>query len=367
MKVALVAHRLAHPNATGVGRYVRELTTALAERDDVDVSVCAPSERDAVDWLPPNVRRVEFKGDRRLLQLSWMVAGRPRVDDALGAVDVVHVLLPFFPVPTAHRAVVYTVNDLMPFNHPDWYRAVERAGFARSVRKAVDGPAVIVPSQFVADELSDRFRLPVARVRVVPDAAPSDFAARPFQPIDAARPYLIAIGSVSERKNLAVVLRALATMGVHRPDLVAIGPDGAGAPAIRELTQQLGLSSNVQFLGHRPDEELLGWLRGALALVHPSRDEGFGLTPLEAMSVGTPVIASAAASLPEVVGDAGIIVDPDGVAAWADAIDRIVSDDHERARLRDLGSAQVARFSWARTAAETVAVYRDVVATRADR
>ena len=168
---------------------------------------------------------------------------------------------------------------------------------------------------------------------------------------------------MNERKNVAVLVDALARLGDRAPVLVVAGPDGPGTAGTRALVERRGLTASVRFAGFVPDDDLPALLAGARALVHPSRREGFGLPPLEAMAVGIPAIVADTAALPDAVGDAALVAGGDDADAWAGAIASLDDDDLVAARSA-AGRAHARQFTWARTAAETIAVYERVVARR---
>jgi glycosyltransferase involved in cell wall biosynthesis len=141
-----------------------------------------------------------------------------------------------------------------------------------------------------------------------------------------------------------------------------VGGKGWLYDAVFARVEALGLSSDVHFVGYVPTEDLLLWYNAATVFVYPSLYEGFGLPPLEAMACGTPVVASAASSLPEVVGEAGLLVDPERVEALTEAIERILADSDLREEMRSAGLARAAGFSWEATASGTVSTYRRALA-----
>jgi glycosyltransferase involved in cell wall biosynthesis len=180
-----------------------------------------------------------------------------------------------------------------------------------------------------------------------------------------ATPFLLHVGDLHERRNLGVVVQALVAARRHfgsvpAASLVLAGIDRGVGDGLCAIAAAAGDADAVVRLGAVGEERLLSLYRYATALVYPSLYEGFGLPILEAMASGTPVIASKAASIPEVVGDAGLLLDPLDVAAWTDAIVTIVNDEHVRARMRAAGLARAAQFTWQRTARLTLDVYRRV-------
>jgi alpha-1,3-rhamnosyl/mannosyltransferase len=165
-------------------------------------------------------------------------------------------------------------------------------------------------------------------------------------------------------KDHALAVKAFATLAAREHDVVLVltGGEGPAEQSVMELIDSLGLRGRVRRTGLIPRRDVLAIVRGATALVYPSRYEGFGLPVAEAMSLGTPVLAADATSLPEVVGDAGWLLPPGRIDDWSEAMARMLVDGDERQRLGEAGRARAAKFTWAATAEATVTSYRDVAA-----
>ena len=358
MRVAIAAHRLAVANPTGVDRYLTELVGALATRPELDLTVGAARERAAPDWVPASVAVRRAPGPRTLVTLAWCTTRRPRVDRAFGHPDLVHVAVPAYPVP-ARAATVYCFHDLFPLQHPEWFSRKERYGHRQALDAALGGPALIASSGATAEGLVDH-GADRDRVVVVPLGVSEAFFAATAAPGADADPYDLFVGAVNDRKRVDVVVRALAVARHPRP-LALAGPPGPGLDSILELADRLGVGALVRPLGFVSDQELPALMAGARALVHPSRDEGFGFTPLEAMAAGTPAVVAAGGSLTEVVGAAGVLVrDADDPQAWADALSRL-DDPAARTAVSTRGRAHAASFTWQATAEQTVSVWRRVL------
>ena len=376
--VVLYGHRVEQPGATGIGYYVRRLITAIAssEHHDITYSVGAtpepPSEIGPPSGLPvlrPNLPR--SRSARRLLHLSWLVTGRPRVDRAFHRPDLLHVLYPAIPVPTRAR-LVFTIHDLMALTNPDWVTRYEHIRYARSFKQAADrAELLIADSQKTAREIPEILGVEESRIRVIHLGVDPVF----WGPVDgdsieqACRKhdlcpgrYFVVLGTVSTRKNLQVLLNALAVVkGQLDYPVIAVGPRGLGIEAIEDQVERLGVRQLVRLPGWLPEPELLALLHGSTALLHPSRDEGFGLTPLEGMAAGIPVAASNAGAIPEVTADAALLIDPDDVESWSNAMLRLAGDDEFRNEAIARGHSRARLFTWERTANETIAVHRELL------
>lgn len=365
MQVGIDA-RLWGERRSGIGRYTRSLIEALVK--------VAPEEcwrvyldRPAGD-LPAGIESRCLAWPQRLLWTLWAAPRELR----RRPVDLFHGVTGF-ELPRADCSLVTTVHDLVPLRFPRLvprrHRWAVRCLLGSALRRA---RRVIAVSEATRAELLARYRFAAAKVRVVPEAAASHFAPPP--PAETARvraryglgaPYVLFVGLLEPKKNLPTLLAAVARLigaGAWGPtQLVLAGASGWGTTDLPAEGVRLGLGGVTRFLGSVPDSDLPGLYAGARAFVFPSLWEGFGLPVLEAMAAGTPVVASRRGALPELVGDAGLLTEP-AAEALAEALGRILADAPLRERLRERGLARAAAFSWERTAAETLAVYRDAAA-----
>ncbi len=308
------------------------------------------------------------------MRIAWeqaagpLAAARERLDLLHGPVNVLPLLAPC--------PGVVTVHDLAFLAHAEAFHPAKRRyltlATALSARRAA---RVIAVSAATRDELVRRLGVPARKVTVVHNAA--DPAFRPLPAAEVARfraaqglsaRVVLAVGTLEPRKNLTGLLDAFARLApATDAELVVVGGKGWLYDAVFGRLERLGLAGRVRFAGYVPDDQLPLWYNVAEVFVYPSRYEGFGLPPLEALACGTPVVTSDTSSLPEVVGDAALLVDPDDPAALAAALSRLLADPALRAALRERGIRRAADFSWSRTAAATRAVYDAVLAERGGR
>jgi glycosyltransferase involved in cell wall biosynthesis len=289
--------------------------------------------------------------------------------------DIVHAL--GYALPLAWRgASAITICDLSFVRYPDLFNrsnAMYLATMARlSVRKAT---AVLTISESTRRDVIRLFGVPAERVtttycgvserfRPVPESEVEQFRRRHELPAE----FLLFIGTIEPRKNLAGLVTAYAAYRreVAEPiPLILGGGRGWKDQHVFDLVERLGLREHVRFPGYIPGDDLPSWYSAATAFIYPSRYEGFGLPVAEAMACGTPIITSAVSSLPEVVGDAGLLVDPDDERALAAAMTRLASDSELRRTLSLAGQERAAQFRWQRMAAETAGVYERVMNTHA--
>ncbi|MGH9231069.1 MAG: glycosyltransferase family 4 protein [Acidimicrobiales bacterium] len=282
--------------------------------------------------------------------------------------DLLHHMNAVLPA-VRRTAGIVTVHDLQPFDMPGNFHPVKRAYLQRTVPRSVrKARLVLTPSEFVRAAIVDRFGVAPERVRttrwgVDPPStrvAVGQVQARYGLP----RRWFVYPAVTWPHKNHELLIRAFATVAAQEHDVVLVltGGDAQSEDQVRAQIACTGLRGRVRRTGLIPRDDVLAIVRGAVALAFPSRYEGFGLPVLEAMSLGTPVLAADAAALPEVIGDAGRLIAPGDADAWGEAMLELLHDGDERERLVAAGHLRVGRFSWATTARDTLAAYRDAVA-----
>ena len=253
---------------------------------------------------------------------------------------------------------VVTVHDLSFERDPSVMgtrdRLIFRTAVPRSARRA---DRVLAVSERTKRDLIELYEIPAEKIVVTPNGVDPAFS--PEGPReDGAPPYALVVGTLQPRKDPEAAIEALGLLGDVTLRLVFAGPDKGGQAAAERMAERSGLAGRVEFRGHVPREELAALYRGAACLVFPSRYEGFGLPALEAMATGTPVVATTAGALPEVAGNAAILVEDRNPAALAGGIERALAD---RERLVAAGLERAKRFTWAETARRTLEVYREVL------
>jgi glycosyltransferase involved in cell wall biosynthesis len=267
--------------------------------------------------------------------------------------------------------VVLTVHDLSFMRSPEWFRW-ERAKYYRaSIRPSVrQADAIIADSEATAADLHSILQVPRERVSVVPlgvnpSLAPSDAGAIKRARVKYGLPekFFLYLGTIEPRKNLPRLIEAFDSIAANLDcDLVIAGREGWKPEATRRAHADAARRDRIHFPGFIANEDMAAVLSAARAFVWPSLFEGFGLPPLDAMACGTPVVTSNTSSLPEVTGDAALLVDPLRVDAIAAAMKRIAADEPLRTQLRAAGFARAKLLTWRRTVEMTAEVYRRVVA-----
>ncbi|MEZ5182816.1 MAG: glycosyltransferase family 1 protein [Acidimicrobiales bacterium] len=373
VRVGFDATSLLEP-LTGVGTVADALLRGLVGRADVAVHAFAVSWRGRgrlAEAVPPGAGVHARPLPARLARMAWARADRPTVRALAGPVDVVHG--PNFVVPPGGRAAeVVTVHDLTAIRFPAMCTpdVLEWPGLLR--RALHRGAWVHTVSRFVADEVREAFPEAGERVVAVPNGlrwprpeGPTTDAATGRALAGSGR-YLLALGTVEPRKDLPTLVAAFDALAADDPELrlVVAGGDGLAVDELGAAVRAAAHGDRVVRVGRVSEDERAALLRGASALAYPSRYEGFGLVPLEAMAVGTPVVATRVGAVPEVVGDAALLVperDPD---ALADGLRAVLHDPSIARRLIDDGTSRAAAFTWDAAVDGVVGLYRRAVADR---
>ncbi len=369
---------------TGSGQYTRQLLHGLMTiPDGPECLLFRPKSREEEKstiasegeiqerFLSPPLHLSENLSKLWFEQISF-----PRACVGQG-VDVAHV--PYFASPLqAGSKIVVTVHDLIPLILPAYRGSILVRLYTRLVvagsRRAT---AIITDSHSSKKDITELLGIPPERVHVIHLAAKEVFTpVRDSERLNTIRrkyglqgEYILYLGGFDRRKNLKALLAALASMNdalSTRAHLVIGGElpqkNTSFFPDPRLIVEELGLQGRVSFIGWVPEKDKPALYSGATLFVFPSLYEGFGLPPLEAMACGTAVIASDRSSLPEIGGEGALLVDPHDVDSLAGAMTSLMEDEKRRRELAAKGLKQAQRFSWQKTVAETMAVYRSVAA-----
>lgn len=341
---------------TGFGFYVSNLVKNLEKVDSQNDYAFIRPERDR-----------DFSTPQRLI---WDQVTFPLLANRAGA-KLIH--QPCFSTPVIHRGkVVVTIHDLISvfFGHniPFWSRQFFAKWMPLTYRFA---DHLIAVSEHTKKDAIAVLKIPAEKITVIHEAADEQ-----YQPIDdqaaikkvrekyqtGSEPYILHVGTLEPRKNLQFLVRSFAAAkpNLGQTKLVLTGKKGWYYEGLFTLVDDLKLQNEVLFTGYVEDEDIPLLYNGALVLAFPSLYEGFGLPPLEAMACGTPVISSNTSSMPEVVGEAGLLLSPADEESWTTALIEIVNDPKRRAEMSKKGLEQAKKFSWQKCARETVAVYEKV-------
>ncbi|HSL18082.1 MAG TPA: glycosyltransferase family 1 protein [Methylomirabilota bacterium] len=370
------------PVATGVDTYLEQLLVALGREDRRSrYTVWVTYEdRHVFDGLLPDNFRIAPRCLRpRAFRLLFQQLVLPAVAWA-GGLDVVHSPSFIMPMMRGRQRHLLTVYDMTFFSHPECHQALRRSAPYRSAILASLRRAhvVSVPSRATRDRVLDHCPgLDPGRLRVVAPGIAADFGPRPPDEVARVRsrygldaPYLLYLGTLEPRKNLPRLVEAFARLTSRRQgaeQLVLAGRLGWDAEPLLAAIEGSGLASRIRRLGYVDRADLPALLTGASVFVYPSLEEGFGFPPLEAMACGTPTVAADTSSLAENLRGAAELAPPTDVEALAAALERLLADQALRAERRRLGLERAAAFDWRRTAAATVACYRELAAATESR
>jgi glycosyltransferase involved in cell wall biosynthesis len=373
MHIAINAHLLAHTRSfrrAGVSNYTEALLYALAEIDRHNhYSIYTTRGLDkATLKLPSNfrVRPSLLPTINPRIRIPWEQLLAPLLLRLTNA-DVFHGVLnvtPLFcPTPT-----VVTIHDLAFWSFPQTFRRVNRTYLTWATRVAARQAArILAVSEATKQEIVRLLDVPPERIVVTYDACDERF--HPPEPGALAafrrraglpETFFLFLGTLEPRKNIPMLLEAYARIAAHTDaSLIIGGGKGWLYEPIFAKAEELNLGDRVRFVGYVDNDDLPLWYAAATAFVFPSLYEGFGMPLLEAMACGTPVITTSSSSLPEVVGDAGLIVSPTDVEELCEAMRRVITDAELRRELRERGLRRARRFSWRATAERTLMAYRD--------
>jgi glycosyltransferase involved in cell wall biosynthesis len=379
-RIGVNAHLLAGQESyrrAGVSRYIEGLLSHLMREDsEIDCTVFwgphsalePMSRQDAIRSC--RIRRSQLPTHSPWVRILWEQCLQPPQLHNLG-IRLLHSPVNIQPLVLPCKGVV-TMMDLSFLVFPESFRGPQRR-YQRlftqlSARRATH---LIAISRSTAQDLTRFFGVNSAKVSVtlpgvdarytpLEEAVVSEWRRKGGLP----ERFLLYVGTLEPRKNLPTLIRAFAAFrrGNTAVKLVLAGGKGWMYQPILASVEELGLQDDVLFPGYIAEDELPLWYNAAEVFVYPSLYEGFGLPPLEAMACGTPVIASNASSLPEVVGSAGLLVSPDDVEQWCAALSQLTGDSSLRASLSQRGLERAKEFTWARMAEQTARVYRHVLA-----
>lgn len=376
MKIGLNAHLLSFEptyRQAGVSKYIEALVRHLpVVAPDTDLTVfTGPAHPPTTAGFHPDIKwqHSRLPTANPNIRIAWEQSAAAFMVLRSG-IDLYHAPVNVLS-PGIRKPQVVTVHDLAFHYYPEQYPAMKqrylRAMTAASVRRAT---LIIAVSEATRQDIIRIHRVAPERVVVVPNGVDDVMQPLPEQDVatfreqqDLPEHFFLFLGTLQPRKNVETLVRAYATvsMGIDWP-LVIAGAKGWQYERIFQLVEELGLTARVRFAGHVPGEQLPLWYNAATMLVYPSRYEGFGLPLLEAMACGTAVIGSTVSSLPEVVGDAGLLVDPDDAPGLAESMLRLAADGDLRQQLERRGLKRSTSFTWHETARSTAGVYRRALA-----
>jgi glycosyltransferase involved in cell wall biosynthesis len=371
VRIAIDARKL---HDFGIGTYIRNLLKhlALIDRETEYVLLCRPQDVKIAEGLGPNFRTVAEPSRPYSVAEQVMLPARLVAQNVSLLHEPHYVLPPLVPC----RAVV-TIHDCIHLMFPQYLPNRLAYGYARANLWAAAKRAerIFTVSETSKADILRYCDVPAERIIVVYNAIDERFSAPPdLDAVERVReryqlhgPFALYVGNIKPHKNLERLIDAFDLVrrsGFERLELLIIGDQISKYPRLRRAVDRHKLHKHVRFLGFVADDTLAALYRLATVFVFPSLYEGFGLPPLEAMASGTPVVTSNRSSLPEVVGDAAVLVDPYSAASIAEGIQRVLGDADLRRTLTQRGLARAAEFSWDTSIRRIREVYMDVAAPR---
>jgi glycosyltransferase involved in cell wall biosynthesis len=354
----------------GIGTYLRNLLRGLAniDRDTEYVLLCRPGDVEVAKSLGENFRAVPERSGHYSIREQIAIPMAVRRERA----DVFHAPHYVLPALTPGRTVV-TIHDCIHLMFPQYLRNRLAYPYARASMwtAAHKSNRVFTVSEQSKRDILKFFNISPDKIVVTPNAIDDRFSSPPSDELmtqtreryQLSHAYVLYVGNIKPHKNLDRLVEAfhlVRNQGRPELELVIIGHEISQIQSLRRAVHKYQLHRYVRFIGHVPDKTLAVFYRLASVFVFPSLYEGFGLPPLEAMASGTPVVTSNVSSLPEVVGDAAVLVDPYSAQAIADGIIRVLHSSHLRNDLRTRGLARVREYSWARSVQRVREVYGEV-------
>jgi glycosyltransferase involved in cell wall biosynthesis len=361
---------------TGIGRLVDKALAGLSTRPAVAIrafSVTWRGRAEFVATLPQGVTQLRIPMAAWPLHQAWLRFDGPVIEWWTGPVDVVHGTS-FVVPPAARAAEVVSVHDLAFLRYPELCDPVTGRYHTLLRRALARGAHVHALSHTMAGEIVSELGADPARVHVIspgvdveppPPGPPTEGSPGAGHP-PSGRPYVLAIGRAEPRKDLPTLVRAFDQIAAAHPDLdlVIAGPTGPGEAALEAAMARSSCRGRIRRVGWIDEDSRKALVRGAWVFAYPSLYEGFGLPPLEAMSAGVPVVATAAGAVPEVVAGAARLVPVADASALASALAEVATDTALRARLVAAGRARAATFTWDRYVDGLERLYREIATNR---
>jgi glycosyltransferase involved in cell wall biosynthesis len=362
--------RIFYHRTAGIGSYTLQLLTALSKIDEENDYLLLQHRRQVEPLVKsPRFSRMTLFTPAHHRFEQWPLSLETRFLN----LDLIH--SPDF-IPPLHNKIssVITIHDLAFLLYPKFVTA-DSARYYGQVEDAVKrANRIIAVSHSTKNDIIKLLGAPESKIDVIYEAAAPFYRPIPREQaqqslksagIHLPEQFILFVGTIEPRKNLATLIHAyhiLKERYHHDLPLVLAGAPGWLSDDVHEIVNTLGMDEDIYFLGKTANEHILALYNLSTVLAHPAHYEGFGLPPLEAMACATPVVCSDAGSLPEVVGDAAMLVPPEDVEAWAVALHRIIADDRLQDDLSQKGVKRAKTFSWEKAARETLETYRKAVA-----
>ena len=382
INVAYFSNQFASVDGHGIARYAHHLYDSLNDpRQDINLFPVAGSSSCTKVELNELKQRTNLQMlplGSKFFPLVWKYFDLPQIEQLIrNEVDIVHVLSLGYPIPT-RKPFVVTIHDIGPLTHPQFFTKKDQWLMKDSLKQAFDkSSAMICVSQATADAV-EKYSLKkynssvLDRLHVIHEGVSQEFFELEnienipdYDKVSSllSKPFILTVGKISPRKNIQTVLESFSRLKNELPDyqIITVGGDGWDFKNIKSKTVDYGIQDSVHFLGYVSDELLRFLYRQASLFVYPSLFEGFGLTVLEAMACGCPVITSNTTSLPEVAGDAAVLIDPSNVDELCKQMLFLCKNDDLRNQYIEKGLKRAKYFTWEKAASQTNKVYQSIL------
>lgn len=359
LRVAYLIEQCWHRVPGGTAVSVAEIARALIQRHDVEIEGLAAHHINSPSLqLPKELQIKHSKMPRQLLYRSWKAFDRPRVENLIKNVDLVHAS--GGAIPPTNLPIVSTVYDLSWRQNPSWFPSRGRRFAEEWLVKSLKADLVICPSETTRLDLIeagfDSQKIRVVQLGVRHQKVESESVQILRKTYGLQKGFVLWVGTIEPRKNLPVLVEAVSK--IPKLDLVIVGPNGWNIE-IESIVRPI--RERVRLIGQVDEKTKHEWLEAADVFCFPSLLEGFGLPVIEAMSHGTPVVTSATTATAEVAGESGLLIDPQNSEEIAEAIIKILENKDLAQSLSKKGKERSKKFSWEKTAEQTVHVYKEVV------
>lgn len=374
MNIAYFSNQFASAAGHGIAHYAHRLHEGLRHFADINaIPVATWSNRQPSELL--KLRQETglklLPWGRKLTPAVWTFTNAPPIERWLNQpIDITHMVALGMPVATRKKLVV-TIHDIGPLTHPEYFVSQKPWLVKRSFEHTIKyANKIICVSKATADDVIDYAGESLSkRIRVVHEGVDANFFSQsPLNPYEVLEkmppkhtPFFMAAGAMSPRKNIKRVLKAFNQAKDSIPHhLVLVGGQGWDSTEVLQMLEEPTLAQRVHHLGYVSDRQLQALYKHADFYIHPSLFEGFGLTVLEAMAAGCPVITSNISSLPEVAGDAALLVNPTSISDISNAIESLAQDSELKTELTKRGLSRAQVFQWSKTAQGVADIYREV-------